>query len=143
MKGNPALRTVLVLLVLAAVFYPITRVISHDEHPATAPTSTPASPTRQPDSLTGTLRIRTAPAPLRLKVTASGKTVLEAAETNGHGEFTKELSLASGSDLLVRAEWADDRPHALHAEFLPTGTKAPIAKDYWSERTLEDVLSLP
>jgi hypothetical protein len=144
MKGNPALRTVLVLLLLAAVAYPVLRVISHGEHPGTATTSAP-SPASQakPVSLTGTLRIRTAPAPLRLEVTSSGKALLEAKETNDRGEAAKELSLPPGSDLIVRAEWSDDRPHALHAEFLPSGTNAPVGRDYWSGRTLEDVLSLP
>jgi hypothetical protein len=142
MKGNPALRTVLVLLLLAALAYPVSRVISHGEHPATAPDSSPASPSK-PASLTGTLRIRTAPAPLRLEVTSSGKILSEAKETNDRGEVSKEVSLPPGSDLIVRAEWADDRPHALHAEFLPSGTNAPVGRDYWSGRTLEDVLSLP
>lgn len=145
MKGNPALRTVLVLLLLAAVAYPVSRVISHGEHPAMATASATATPTSpaKPASLSGTLRIRTAPAPLRLEVTSSGKVLLEAKETNDRGEVSKELSLPAGSDLIVRAEWADDRTHALHAEFLPSGTSAPVGRDYWSGRTLEDVLSLP
>ncbi len=142
MKGNPALRTVLVLLLLAAVAYPVSRVISHGEHPVTATSPTTADPGK-PAPLTGTLRIRTAPAPLRLEVTTGGKVVLEGKEPNGQCDIAKELSLPSGSDLLVRAEWADDRPHALHAEFLPSGTNATVSRDYWSARTLEDVLSLP
>jgi hypothetical protein len=74
-----------------------------------------------------------------------GKVLLEAEakETNDPGGISKELSLPAGSDLILRAEWSDDRPHALHAEFLPNGTNEPVVRDYWSERTLEDVLSLP
>lgn len=142
MKGNPALRTVLVLLLLVAVAYPVSRVISHGEHPA--PTST-ATPPPKSATINGTLRIRTAPAPLRIQVASLGKVLLEAEakETNDRGGISKELSLPPGSDLILRAEWSDDRPHALHAEFLPNGTNAPVVRDYWSERTLEDVLSLP
>lgn len=143
MKGNPALRTVLALLLLAAVFYPVSRVISRGEHPMPLPSSTPVSPADPPESLTGTLRIKTAPAPLRLQVTTGGKVVLEATVSNGRGEFTNQLSLPPGSDLIVRAEWADELPHALHAEFLPSGTNASVSRDYWSGRRLEDVLSLP
>lgn len=145
MKGNPALRTVLVLLLLAAVLYPVAQVISRGGHPAPQ-ASAPATPTlqaKQQSSLPGTLRIRTAPAPLTLNVTTGGTVILQASDPNGGGEVSKELSLPPGSDLLVRAEWPDDRPHALHAEFLPSGTNAPVARDYWSGRTLEDVLSLP
>jgi hypothetical protein len=142
MKGNPALRTVLVLLLLVAVSYPVSRVISHREHQASAPFPSPASPSK-PACITGTLRIMTAPAPLRIEVMSAGKVMLEARETDDRGGVAKEVSLPPGSDLIVRAEWADDRPHALHAEFIPSGTNAPVSRDYWSGRTLEDVLSLP
>ena len=145
MKGNPALRTILVLLLLAAVAYPVSRVISRGEHSVSSPSSFPATTSVQNLPLTGTLRIKTAPAPLRLEVTSSGKVLLEAEakEKNDRGELSKELSLPPGSDLIVRAEWSDDRPHALHAEFLPSGTNAPVVRDYWSGRMLEDVLNLP
>jgi len=138
MKGNPALRTVLVLLLLAAVSYPVMRVISHSEHPALSPEASV-----EPSQLTGILHIKTAPAPLRLEVTSGAKVILGLSDQIGGGEFSKEASLPSGSDLIVRAEWEDDRPHALHAEFLPSGTNAPVCRDYWANHTLEDVLSLP
>lgn len=141
MKGNPVLRTVLVLLLLAAVAYPVSRVISHDQRSVTTPSPTTDSPV-QPICLTGTLRIKAAPSPRHLEVTSEGKVVLETRGTNG-SDIAKELSLPSGSDLLIRVEWADDHPHALRAEFLPTGTNTPVSHDYWSARTLEDVLSLP
>jgi hypothetical protein len=140
MKGNPALQTVLVLLLLAAVYYPVSRVISHGEHPVKSPFPTAA---RQLPCLPGTLRIRTAPPPLRLGVTSGKKVVLDAKETTGQGEFAAELFLPPGSDLLIRAEWGDDRPHALRAEFLPSGTNGTVSRDYWSGRVLEDVLTLP
>ncbi|NBZ96407.1 MAG: hypothetical protein EBR40_08285 [Proteobacteria bacterium] len=143
MKGNPALRTILVLLLLAAVAYPVSRVISRGKHSVSFPSLSPATTSVQNLLLTGTLRIKTAPAPLRLEVTSSGKILFEAKEKNDRGEVSKELSLPPGSDLIVRAEWADDRPHALHAEFLPSGTNDPVVRDYWSGRMLEDVLSLP
>jgi hypothetical protein len=144
MKGNPTLRTILVLLLLAVVAYPVSRVISRGEHSVSSPSSSPATTSVQNLPLTGTLRIKTAPAPLRLEVTTGGRIVLEAKEQNVlSGDISKELSLPSGSDLIVQAEWADDRPHALHAEFLPSGTNAPVVRDYWSGRMLEDVLNLP
>jgi len=143
MKGNPALRTVLVLLLLAAVAYPVSRVISHGEDSSHPSASELLSPAKQPSSLIGTLRIKTAPPPLRLEVTTGGKVLLKPGEAIGRGEIAKELSLAPGSDLLIRADWEDDRPHALHAEFLPSGTNPAVTRDYWSGRMLEDVLSLP
>ena len=141
MKGNPALRTVLVLLLLAAVAYPVSRVISHTDHPAPSPAT--ATPATQPSLLSGTLNIKTAPAPLRIEVTSGGKVILLVSQPKELSEITKEISLPYGSDLLVRADWQDDQHHALHAEFLSHGTNAPVSHDYWSGRTLEDVLSLP
>ena len=143
MKGNPALRTVLVLLLLAAVAYPVSRVISRSDHPIPHSPSTTPSPANHPESLTGMLRIKIAPAPLHLEVSSGGKVVLEATDSNRRGEFTSQLSLPPGSDLIVRAEWSDELPHALHAEFIPSGTNASVSRDYWSGRTMEDVLSLP
>ena len=143
MKGNPALRTVLVLLLLAAVAYPVSRVISRGDHSDSPRSPSPTSRAKV-DCMTGTLRIRTAPDPISLVVISAGKTVLEARGQNLLGnDISKELSLASGSDLIVKAEWSDDRLHALRAEFIPDGTNAPVSRDYWSGRTLEDVLSLP
>lgn len=145
MNGNPALRTILVLLLLAAVAYPVSRVISRAKHSVSFPSSSPATTSVQNLLITGTLRIKTAPAPLRLEVTSAGKILLEveAKEKNDRGEVSKELSLPPSSDLIVRAEWSDDRSHALHAEFLPSGTNTPVVRDYWSGQMLEDVLNLP
>lgn len=142
MKGYPALRSALVLLLLAAVFYPVSRVISRGDH-RERHLSPAITPSGKQSSLCGTLRIRTAPEPLRLEVTAGGKAVLGSKDSATPGDFTKEISVPSGSDLVLRAAWSDDHPHALHAEFLPAGTDAPVSRDYWSGRTLEDVLSLP
>lgn len=141
MKGHPALRTVLVLLFLAAVFYPVSRVISHGDHweaPAVA-----TVPSGNQGSLSGVLRIRTAPTPLRLEVSSGGKAFSVSKDTMAPGCFAGELSAPAGSDLVLRAEWTDDHPHALHAEFLAEGTNAPVSRDYWAGRNLEDVLSLP
>jgi hypothetical protein len=142
MKGNPALRTVLVLLFLAAVSYPVWRVISSSEARASQAPSAKTSPS-QPQLLKGILHIRTAPAPLRLRVMAGEKVVLATGESDPSGELIREISLPPGSDLLLHADWGDDRPHALHAEFVPSGANAPVGRDYWGNRSLEDVLSLP
>jgi hypothetical protein len=135
----------MVLLFLAVVAYPVSRVISRGGHPVTTSASDTGIPSSSanPSSISGTLSIRTAPVPLHIEVTYSGKTLLQANQTNDSGEVTKQLSLPSGSELIVKAEWSDNRAHALHAEFLSNGTNSPIARDYWSGRNLEDVLSLP
>jgi hypothetical protein len=142
MKGNPALQTVLVFLLLGTISLPVGRVISHAKHPVTPSSSATASPVNQTTSLTGTLMIKTAPAPLRLEVTSGGKIVLSANEIKDPN-LSKDLTLPSGGDLVLRADWQDDKPHALHAEFLSHGTNPPVTHDYWAGRTLEDVLSLP
>ena len=141
MKGHPALRTVLVLLLLAAVFYPVSRVISH--RTIKEPTPVAVLPSGNKGSLSGILRIRTAPTPLRLEVSSEGRSLPFSKDTTAPGCFAGELSVPAGSDLVLRAEWPDDHPHALHAEFLSEGGNAPVSRDYWAGRTLEDVLSLP
>lgn len=140
MKGNPALRTTLILLLLAALAYPVSRVISRNGHDAPSPSQPVSAP--EPACLTGTLLVRTAPAPIRLEVTSGGKIVLGSNETAGRSESSKEVSLLRGNDLVIRAQWSDEHPHALHAEFLSSGTNAPVSRDYWTGHTLEDVLSL-
>jgi hypothetical protein len=139
MKGNPALRTLLVLFLLGVILIPVRWVVSRHQPAVSSPS--PAS--RKEESHRGTLSVKAAPQPSSLTIISLGKPILSIADATGTGIWSRELVLPAGSDLIVRAEWWDDRPHALRAEFIPEDGSPSAAKDFWAGRSLEDTLSLP
>jgi hypothetical protein len=64
-------------------------------------------------------------------------------DVSAPGEYRKSVQLASGTDLVVTADWDDDHPHALQAEIQLEGRPLPQKNTFWSGRILEDTISLP
>jgi hypothetical protein len=139
MKGSPLLRTAIVAIVLAALFWPVWK-ITHP--PSGRPAPTVVSPeSEQPTSLHATILLRGAPEPSSCSVTQAGKVILSEKDRTGPGEFRTEADLTQGTDLLVSATWKDGNPHALHLEVAPRDS-AMRERDYWTGATLEDAFPM-
>jgi hypothetical protein len=141
MKGNPILRLILVLFLLAAVLIPVCQLALNEPQPAVTTASEKAESASA--LLDGRLLLHTAPAPLRCAVTLRGKTLLKEKNLLSPGEYAVGAQVASGDDLVITAEWSDDNPHAAQAEFLPPGMTSPVKRTFWAKRSLEDVLTIP
>ena len=148
MKGNPLLRLIFVLLVLSGVAWPVCRLTmqstasisaSVSPSPLTAHSSTSDA---QSDTQQATLHVRVAPSPLHCSIKQGGCTLLTDSNLVAPGEYRVMAPISLGDDLLVTAEWTDGNPHALHAEVMISGHQAPLQKDYWAGRTLEDTFPI-
>ena len=148
MKGTPLLRIALILLLLAAVFWPVFKITQKPK--ATLQTET--SPTPLPDqkatqtissSLPATLLLHAAPAPLHCSVSQHGVVLLTESNSISPGEYRSSIGLTKGDDLLITAEWQDEEPHALRLEVLVHGYQSHLEKSFWGERRIEDTLSVP
>ena len=141
MKGNPILRLILVLFLLAAVLVPVCRLALNEPQPAVTTASEKAESASA--LLDGRLLLHTAPAPLRCAVTLRGKTLLKEKDLLSSGEYASDVRVARGDDLVITAEWSDDNPHAVRADFLQPGMTTPVTRTFWAKRSLEDVLTIP
>ena len=141
MKGNPILRLILVLFLLAAVLIPVCQLALTESQSALTPASATSESPRP--LITGRLLLHAAPSPLRCAVTLRGKTLLSEKNLLSPGEYAVGAQVASGDDLVITAEWSDDNPHAAQAEFLPPGMTSPVKRTFWAKRSLEDVLTIP
>lgn len=142
MKGNPILRLCIVLLLLAAVVVPVCRLTLKSNPRPELPSPTQERPgTIKPSG--GRLFLHAAPAPLRCAITLRGKILLTESNLLSPGEYAADAEVTPGDDLLITAEWADENPHAVRAEFSSQGMTVPVARSYWAKRSLEDVLSIP
>lgn len=144
MKGNPILRLCLVLLLLAAVLVPVCRLTltMGSDRRSDIPSATQGrAVTTKPSG--GRLLLQTAPSPLRCAITLRGKTLLTESNLLSTGEYAAEAEVTPGDDLLVTAEWADETPHAVRAEFSSRGMTVPVVRSYWAKGSLEDVLTIP
>lgn len=141
MKGNPILRLILVLFLLVAVLVPVCRLALNEPQAVLTPasvTSESASPL-----LAGRLLLHAAPPPLRCAVTLRGKTLLSEKDLLSSGEYAVGAQVAPGDDLVITAEWSDDNPHAVRAEFLPPDMATAVNRTFWAKRSVEDVLTIP
>jgi hypothetical protein len=157
MKGNPLLRLGIVLLVLAAVLWPVCRLTLHRATPqAVMPitNSTETHTSSTPDAsdllklgkrptLRATLLLHAAPSPQHCLITQAGRKLLTKNDQISPGEYRAAIEITKGEDLLVSADWGDEEPHALRLEVLVHGYQAPLEKSFWAQKTLEDTLPLP
>ena len=162
MKGNPLLRFAVVLLVLAAVLWPVFRLTLHKSPavasgPLTNSTVTSASPTTDNSSeslisnlgsakgptLRATLLLHAAPSPQHCLISQSGKNLLTEKDQISPGEYRTAVEITKGDDLLISADWGDEEPHALRLEVLVHGYQAPLEKSFWGQKTVEDTLPIP
>jgi hypothetical protein len=157
MKGNPLLRLGIVLLVLAAVLWPVCRLTLHRATPQavmpiTSSTETLTSST--PDAsvllnlgkrptLRATLLLHAAPSPRHCRITQAGRKLLTEKDQISPGEYRTAIEITKGEDLLISADWGDEEPHALRLEVLVHGYQAPLEKSFWGQKTVEDTLSIP
>ena len=164
MKGNPLLRLIFVLLALGGVAWPVCRLTMRSTGSASkslpAPStssSTPASAspiadkTPSPAAATSvtknnllqvTLRLRVAPSPLHCSIMQGGCALLTEANLVSPGEYRVIAGISRDQDLLIAAEWADGDPHAVHAAVMIPDHQAPLEKDFWAGRTLEDTFPI-
>ena len=162
MKGNPLLRFAVVLLVLAAVLWPVCRMTLH-KNPAQGPESltnsmaTSTSPTTDGSSsdsastlsagkrptLRATLLLHAAPSPQHCLITQAGRKLLTEKDQISVGEYRSAIEITKGEDLLIAADWGDEEPHALRLEVLVHGYQAPPEKSFWGQKNVEDTLPIP
>lgn len=160
MKGNPLLRLAIVLLVLAAVLWPVCSLTLHRASPQTvmpvasstetnaastpdaAATSPLLSPGKRP-TLRATLLLHAAPSPQHCLISQSGRKLLTEKNQISPGEYRTAIEITKGEDLIVSAEWDDEEPHALRLEVMVHGYQAPLEKSFWGQKTVEDTLSIP
>jgi hypothetical protein len=148
MKGNPLLRTALVLAVLLLVLIPVLRITrhasSHDAAPPATAAASPAAGVDRPAATLGvTLLVHCAPDATNCSVSQSGRILLTAKDRIAPGEYRSATEIAKGTDLVIRAEWGDGDPHALRAEVLVHGYQAPLEKSFWAAESLEDAFPIP
>ena len=142
MKGSPILRLIIILMILAAVFWPVFRVTHHT---AENVPKMPLTDTQAPisSSLRATILLHTAPPPLHCSVTVRGKILLTEKDLIAPGEYRASVEISKGDDLVITADWKDDDPHALRAEVLIHGYQVPLEKNFWAQHSLEDTFSIP
>ncbi|MCE9586976.1 MAG: hypothetical protein K8R57_01520 [Verrucomicrobia bacterium] len=157
MKGKPLLRLAIVLLVLAAVLWPVCRLTLHRATPqAVMPiaSSTETHTSSTPDAsdllnlgkrptLRATLLLHAAPSPQHCLITQAGRKLLTEKDQISRGEYRTASEITKGEDLLISADWGDEEPHALRLEVLVHGYQAPLEKSFWGQKTVEDTLSIP
>lgn len=157
MKGNPLLRLAIVLLVLAAVLWPVCHLTLHRATPlAVMPIATSTQPHKSstPDAsdllksgmrptLRATLLLHAAPSPQHCRITQAGRKLLTEKDQISRGEYRTAIEITKGDDLLISADWGDEEPHALRLEVLVHGYQAPLEKSFWGQKTVEDTLSIP
>jgi hypothetical protein len=157
MKGNPLIRLAIVLLVLAAVLWPVCRLTMHrgalqamEPLSATSKTneSTPSGaseasiPKKRPP-LSVTLLLHAAPSPQHCLITQAGRKLLTEKDQISPGEYRTAVEMAKGEDLLISADWGDEEPHALRLEVLVHGFQPPLEKSFWGKKSIEDSLPIP
>ena len=144
MKGNPLLRIAVILLLLAAVFWPVLKITSPSKPPL-PPAVSPAqtnSPTIS-SALSATILLHGAPAPAHCSVSQHGVVLLSETNLIAPGEYRASVPIAKGDDLLITASWHDEEPHAVRLEVLIHGYQAHLEKTYWAQSQLEDTLPVP
>ena len=163
MKGNPLLRFAIVLLVLAAVLWPVCRLTLHGnssqaQEPLTSATATNSSAattsstpspisssmcSAQRPTLRATLLLHAAPSPQHCLISQAGKNLLTEKDQISPGEYRTAVEITTGEDLLITADWGDEEPHALRVEVLVHGYQAPLEKNFWGQKSVEDTLPIP
>lgn len=141
MKGTPSLRIAIILLLLAAVFWPVFK-ITRQQEPVTATACQPeANISTAP--LRATLLLHAAPSPTHCSISQGGVVLLSESNGIAPGEYRVAVDITKGEDLLIHADWKDDFPHALRTEVLVHGYQIPLEKSFWARRSLEDTLPIP
>lgn len=145
MKGTPLLRIALIVIALLAVFWPVFNITRHAE--VSSPSLPRAENKTQPPpiapTLSVTLLLHAAPAPLKCSVSQGGAVLLTESNLIAPGEYRAAVSMKKGEDLLISADWKDGDPHAIRAEVLVHGYQAPLEKSFWAQQSLEDTLPIP
>jgi len=163
MKGNPLFRLAIVLLVLAAVLWPVCHLTMHRTTPASVEQITDSPETIDSDipttaatsslslklssekrpTLRATLLVHAAPSPRHLLITQLGRRLLAEKDQISPGEYRTAIEITKGEDLLISGDWDNEEPHALRIEVLVHGYQAPLEKSFWGQKTIEDTLPIP
>jgi hypothetical protein len=144
MKGNPLLRIAVILLLLAAVFWPVLKITSPSKS-SLPPSVAPAQTNSQTISsaLSATILLHGAPVPAHCSVSQHGVLLLSETNSIAPGEYRASAAITKGDDLLITASWNDEEPHAIRLEVLVHGYQAHLEKTYWAQSQLEDTLPVP
>ncbi len=141
MTGHPLLRLAFILLALGATAYPLARLTSKP-----APTARPAAPSgpteATPRAHDTTLTLTTTTPPSTVTITNATNTLATLTPTTNTTTIPLTLPTSiQGWDLIIRATWPNESPHALR---VTTDAPSSINETYWSTaNTLEEVLTLP
>jgi hypothetical protein len=156
MKGNQLTRLALTLLVITTVFWVGYRTVSH-QPPKQIPSDTAYStsistkeftgkdPEKRPTlpTLRATLLMHTASAPLHFKIIQSGRELLSEKDQISPGEYRAAVEISKGEDLQITADWSDEEQHSLRVEVLVHGYQAPLEKNFWGQKSIEDNFPIP
>ncbi|KAB2640869.1 MAG: hypothetical protein DVB30_00510 [Verrucomicrobia bacterium] len=149
MKGSPLIRLGVVLVILIAVLWPVYRLTNsaplqktegapEQSLPPTIPSLRANKPT-----LRATLLLHASPMPNQCQVTQGDRIILTEKNLVSPGEYRIPVELVKGMDLVIRATWGNEEPHAIRAEVLVHGYQQTLEKSFWAQGTLEDTLTIP
>ncbi len=149
MKAYPLISLGFVSVVFFSAFWSIHHLainshalqtqLSADQSLATAPSPTPLNRT----ALRATLLLHAFPMPNRCQVIQNGRIILTEKNLIAPGEYRAPMELVKGMNLVIRATWGNEEPHAIRAEVLIHGYQQTLEKSFWAQETLEDTISIP
>jgi hypothetical protein len=145
MKGNPLIRTTVVLLFLLLILWPVLRVTRHSAHSnqlGVTP-SAPVVPSGTDAKLRATIQLHCAPDAAECSVSQAGRILLTPANRISPGEYSAPVEIAKGTDLIIKASWPDGDPHAVRINVLVHGYQTPLEKSFWAQESLEDAMVIP
>lgn len=149
MRGIPLLRFALVFVALGAVAWPLCHVILHQAVPHKAPAlasgtaESSISPEGKRPTLRATLLLHATPSPQHFQISQGDRTLLSEKDLISPGEYRSAVEITKGEDLHIQAGWEDDDPHALRVEVLVHGYQAPLEKNFWGQKSVEDTFPIP
>lgn len=136
MRGNPLLRLLTIAVFLGLAWIPLSCVLHRE------PTRKQAVTPEVGSAKSLQFRFKATGKPRRISIRLEDRNLVDLSEAGQRDARASVEIPADGADLVVRAEWADEEPHALNVEVFHEG-KLLAGRTYWGAARLEDVLYLP
>ena len=139
MKGTPLIRLLVVLGLMTLTAWPVIRMTaSVNPHASNAGTIPKQKPDSKAQRITVVLNVEASPGPLHCEIKQADRTLLGESNRISPSSFRSTETISPDEDLLIKAEWSDDAPHAVRVMMLPGGDAIGIDKTYRAGRSLFD-----